>query len=196
MQLVRTVLRSKSVVPMITCAALAFGALRVASAQSAPDGGAPAADGGAPRADAGAPRADGAAPHRPQVEIAADPAAYTGPAPYFNVNPPRVTAGLTAPAVQRLVTRQKAPLVDCYKRMLAAAPSAQGRIEVHFEVIAGGSGLIDRVHFTPHRNNSFETCVRNALNNFTWSNPRGAPSTTIDLAIDVAPTPPARPGRR
>lgn len=188
MQLVRTVLRSKSIVPMFTCAALAFGAMRVASAQSAPDS-------GAPRADAGAPSADASAAHR-QVEIAADPAAYTGPAPYFNINLPRVTAGLTAPAIQRAVTRQKAPLVDCYKRLLAASPNAQGRLEIHFEVIAGGSGLIDRIHLTPHRNNSFETCVRNAMGNFTWSNPRGAPSTTIDLAIDLAPTPPARPGRR
>ncbi|MBL8679904.1 MAG: hypothetical protein JNK05_12095 [Myxococcales bacterium] len=188
MQLVRTVLRSKSIVPMLACATLALGAARVASAQSA-------SDAGAPRADAGA-AADASAPHRQQVEIAADPAAYTGPAPYFNVNLPRVTAGLTAPAIQRAVTRQKAPLVDCYKRLLAASPNAQGRLEVHFEVIAGGSGLIDRIHLTPHRNNSFENCVRNAMGNFTWSNPRGAPSTTIDLAIDLAPTPPARPGRR
>jgi hypothetical protein len=150
---------------------------RIASAQSAPDG--------------GAPSVDASAPHRAQVEIAAEASAYTGPPPYINVNLPRVTAGLVAPAVQRTVTRQKDPIVDCYKRLLAVSPNAQGRLEVHFEVIAGGSGLIDRVHFTPHRNASFEGCVRSALGNFTWSNPRGVPSTTVDLAIDLAPTPPA-----
>ncbi len=182
--------RSSVVVPVASALTLALTLAGVASAQSAPDAGVRPADAGAPSADAGA------AAHRPQVEIAADPAAYTGPAPYFNVTLPRVTAGLTAPAVQRVVTRQKSSLIDCYKRLLAVSPQAQGRVEIHMEVIAGGTGIVDRVHLTPHRNQSFETCVRNALGNFTWSNPRGAPSTTIDLAIDVAATPPARTGRR
>jgi len=172
-------------------ASLALAVAGVASAQSAPDAGARPADAGAAPA-----AADAGAPHRPQVEIAADPAAYTGPAPFFNVNLPRVSAGLTAPAIQRAVQRQKNPLVDCYKRLLAAQATAQGRVEIHLEVIAGGTGIVDRVRLTPHRNQSFETCVRNALGNFTWANPRGAPSTQIDLAIDLAPTPPARPGRR
>lgn len=163
----------------------------MASAQSAPDAGARAADAGS------APAAgDAGAPSRSQVEIAADPSAYTGPAPYFNVNLPRVTVGLTAPAVQRAVQRQKNPLLDCYKRLLAVQATAQGRVEIHLEVIAGGTGIVERVHFMPHRNQSFETCVRNALGNFTWPNPRSAPSTQIDLAIDLAPTPPARAGRR
>jgi hypothetical protein len=183
---------STLVVPVAASLALALGLAGVASAQSAPDAGARRPDAGAPStADAGAAPAN-----RHQVEIAADPAAYTGPAPFFNVSTPRVSAGLTAPAIQRVFNRQKAPLLDCYKRLLAVAPQAQGRIEIHLEVIAGGTGIVDRVHFTPHRNTSFERCVQNALGSFTWANPRGAPSTQIDQAIEIAPTPPARPGRR
>lgn len=180
--------------PIAASLSLALAVAGVASAQSAPDAGARPADAGAPSAPAADAGAASAA--RPQVEIAANASAYTGPAPYFNVNLPRVAAGLTAPAVQRVVTRQKDPLLDCYKRLLAASPNAQGRVEIHLEVIAGGTGIVDRVHLTPHRNQSFETCVRNAMGSFTWANPRGAPSTEINLAIDVAPTPPARPGRR
>jgi hypothetical protein len=181
-----------AIVTPVAAASLAVALGGAAFAQSAPDAGARPSDAGA----AAPSSADAGAPASRQVEIAADPAAYTGPAPYFNVNRPRATPGLTPEAIQRSVNRQKEPLLNCYKRFLAAQPNANGRLEIHLEVIAGGSGLVDRVHMTPHRNASFETCIRNAMGNLTWSNPRGAPSTTIDLPIDLAPTPPARPGRR
>lgn len=163
-----------------------------AFAQSAPDA-------GAPRADAGAPRAADAGPAAaPQPTIAADPAAYTGPAPYLLVTLPRLNnTGLNPQALQRTITRQKDAVLNCYKRLLAVAPTANGVLQLHFDIIAGGSGLIDRVHMTPHRNSSFENCVRDVVSAWSWSNPRGVPSVTIDLNIDLAPTPPARtPGRR
>jgi hypothetical protein len=191
-------------------AALASIALTFAArsgAQSAPDaGGASRSDASVtataagdasarPTGDASArPVGDASAP-RP-VEIAADPAAYTGPAPYYNLTTPRATAGLTPPSIQRLVHRQQEAMLRCYKRLLAVHPHAQGRLEVRVQVIAGGSGIVERIALTPHRNPSFEGCIREAVSAIEWANPRGVPSTTIDLGIDLAPTPPPRPGAR
>jgi hypothetical protein len=162
-----------------------------ASAQSAPDAGRPATQ------DAGRPAADAGPAATPQPTIAAEPSAYTGPAPYILVTLPRLNNnGLNPQAIQRVVNRQKEGIVNCYKRLLAVAPRAQGQLQLHFDVIAGGSGLIDRVHMTPHRNGSFESCARDVISAWSWSNPRGVPSVTIDLNIDLAPEAPARPAGR
>lgn len=169
-----------------------------AFAQSVPDAGSRPVDAGVAMRtpDAGAPRADSGSSAQPQYVIAADPAAYTGPAPYFSLGMPRLNnTGTTPTGIQRVVNRQKEGIVSCYKRFLAVHSTAQGQLQLHFDIIAGGSGLIDRVHMTPHRNTSFENCVRDVISAWSWANPRGVPSVTIDLAIELAPTPPARPTR-
>ncbi|MDP3278445.1 MAG: hypothetical protein Q8Q09_24865 [Deltaproteobacteria bacterium] len=178
----RTRVASYRVITALSASCLALSFSGVSLAQQ---------DGGAAATDASA-----APPARPQVEIAPDAAAYTGPAPYFNIGQPRVGAGVTPSAMQRAITRQKAPLVDCYKRLLLAQNTAAGRLELRFEVIAGGSGLLDRVSLSPHRNNSFETCVRNAFGNLTWPSPRGAPSVSVVAEVEMAPLAPAPTGRR
>jgi hypothetical protein len=192
----RTHIVSMTRLAPVALAAIALTVAGRSMAQSAPDAGhtaPPDASMPAPAGDAGA-RPDASAP-RP-VEIAADPAAYTGPAPYLNVMTPRATAGLQPPSIQRLVHRQHEGMLRCYKRLLAVHPHGQGRLEVRVQVIAGGSGIVERVALTPHRNPSFEGCIREVVNAIEWANPRGVPSTTIDLAIDLAPTPPPRPGQR
>jgi hypothetical protein len=118
-----------------------------------------------------------------------------GASPWINIRPPRVTAGLTAEAVQRALRRNHAQLTECYTHALAADPRAHGTATARLQVIAGGVAQVERSRTAP-RNPELESCVQEVLGRIEWPNPRGAPATEVDLTIDMAPAPPLPPGRR
>lgn len=120
--------------------------------------------------------------------------AYSGPPPYVSLRPPRVSPGISPEAITRVWRRNQPAIVQCYTTQLATNPRAHGVLTARIEIIAGGTGTIERLQMTP-RNEAMEACIREALARFEWPNPRGQPSTEVNLQVDFAPTPPA-PSRR
>jgi hypothetical protein len=133
-------------------------------------------------ADAGGPPA--------AADAGAPAPTYSGPPPYVNLRPPRVGQGLTADQITRVWRRNQAAITTCYTNQLATNPRAHGVLTARIEIIAGGTGTIDRLHLAPP-NDAMLACIREVLGRFEWPAPRNQPSTEVNLQVDFAPTPPA-----
>lgn len=80
-------------------------------------------------------------------------------------------------------------IVACYTSVLATNAHARFAVNLRLQIIAGGTGTIDRVTATP-RNDGLRDCIRAAVEQIEWPNPSGSAATNVDATIDLAPTPP------